>query len=354
MIVDYINGRKTQSYYGTAKYSHEISKRFPPGLINRIEYPLPIYSRYIDGFTRRYLYPHIVKIFQKTDHVHHITNQDLAFLLTRMELPRTVITCYDLIPWVYYKNRSAYWKRNIEGLCRADRIITISEFSKNEIMAHTGIPADRIDVIYCGVDRGVFYPRRDRNPLKELGIHEDRKVILSVGSEEPRKNLDALIGAIACIREEIPDIVLLKAGSPGMGGDRKRTLALIRTHRLEDNVIFTGDIPEDLLAKYYNAADLFVFPSLYEGFGLPVIEAMACGCPVIASNSSSIPEVAGDAAVMVNSSNPAEIAKAALELLTQEEKRMEVVKKGLARVSQFDWDAGAKKTIRIYESMGIT
>ncbi|HOS83219.1 MAG TPA: glycosyltransferase family 1 protein [Methanolinea sp.] len=354
MIVDYINGRKTQSHYGTAKYSHEISKRFPPGLINRIEYPLPIYSRYIDGFTRRYLYPHIVKIFQKTDHVHHITNQDLAFLLTRMELPRTVITCYDLIPWIYYKNRSPYWRRNIEGLCRADRIITISEFSKDEIIKHTGIPAERIDVVYCGVDRDVFYPKRDKSPLREWGIHENQKVILYVGSEEPRKNLETLVEAIAHVCQEIPDIVLLKVGSPGMGGDRKKTLALVKTHHLEDNVFFTGDVSEYLLAKYYNAADIFVFPSLYEGFGLPIIEAMACGCPVIASNTSSIPEVVGDAAILVNSINPEEIAKAALEILTQEEKRMEVVKKGLSRVSQFDWDAAAKKTIRIYESMGTS
>lgn len=354
MIVDYINGRKTHSHYGTAKYSHEISKRFPPGLINRIEYPLPVYSRYIDGFIRRYVYPHIVRLFQKTDHVHHITNQDLAFLLTKMELPRTVITCYDLIPWVYYKNRSAYWRRNIEGLCRADRIITISEFSKDEIIKHTGIPAERIDVVYCGVDRDVFYPKRDKSPLREWGIHENQKVILYVGSEEPRKNLETLVEAIAHVCQEIPDIILLKVGSPGMGGDRKKTLALVKTHHLEDNVIFTGDVSEYLLAKYYNAADIFVFPSLYEGFGLPIIEAMACGCPVIASNSSSIPEVVGDGAVLVNSINPEEIAKAALELLTHDEKRTGVIEKGLFRISKFKWDEAAEKTIRIYESMGTS
>jgi len=255
---------------------------------------------------------------------------------------------------ILYKNRSAYWKRNIDGLCRADRIITISEFSKDEIIKHTEIPAERIDVVYCGVDRDVFYPKRDRSPLGELGIHENQKVILYVGSEEPRKNLETLVEAIAYIRQEIPDIVLLKVGSPGMGGDRKKTLTLIKTHHLEDNVIFTGDVSEYKLAKYYNIADLFVFPSLYEGFGLPIIEAMACGCPVIASNTSSIPEVVGNAAIMVNSSNPKEIAKAALDLLTQEEKRMEVIEKGLSRVLKFDWDAAAKKTILIYESMGIT
>jgi len=101
MIVDYINGRKTAAYFGTAKYSHEISKRLPVEIINRIEYPLLVPSRLVDGFTRRYFYPLIVKRRQRHDHIHHITNQDLAFLLTRMDLPRSVVTCYDLIPWVF-------------------------------------------------------------------------------------------------------------------------------------------------------------------------------------------------------------------------------------------------------------
>lgn len=349
MIVDYINGRKTQAYFGTAKYSHEISKRMPAGILNRIEYPLVYPSRFVDGFTRRYIYPYLVRRNQHPDHIHHLANQDLAFLLTRLELPRTVVTCYDLIPWVYYQNRSPYWKRNIEGLCRADRIITISEFSKNEIIKHTGIPADRIDVIYCGVDRNVFYPKRDKSPLKELGIRENQKVILYVGSEEPRKNLRTLIEAVALVRQEVPDIVLLKVGSPGMGGDRKKTLMVIKSYHLEDKVFFTGDIAEEMLAKYYNAADLFVFPSLYEGFGLPIIEAMSCGCPVIAANTTSIPEVANDAAILVPTDDLGKYSEKMIELFMNEALMNIFREKSLSHAARFSWEDAAEKTLSIYK-----
>jgi len=139
-------------------------------------------------------------------------------------------------PLGFYGNRSTYWQRNIEGLQKADKIITISEFSKNEIIKHAGIPADLIDVIYCGVDRNVFYPRRDRAPLSHLGIEQNAKVLLYVGSEEPRKNLKVLLEAVAILQREIPEIVLLKVGSPGMGGDRKATKRLIKSLQIENHV----------------------------------------------------------------------------------------------------------------------
>lgn len=351
MIVDYINGRQVQSYYGTAKYSHEISRRFPPGLLNRIEYPLVYSSRLVDGFTRRYLYPSIVKRKQNPDHIHHITNQDLAFLLTKMELSRTVVTCYDLIPWVYYRNRSRYWKRNIEGLRKADRIITISKFSKEDIIRNAGVPADRIDVIYCGVDRNVFYPRRDRTALDTLGIQPDARVLLYVGSEEPRKNLAVVLEAVSLVRKEIPTIMLLKVGSPGMSGSRKLITQLITKFHLEDRVFFSGDISEEMLAKYYNASDLFIFPSLYEGFGLPIIEAMACGCPVIASNTTSIPEVVGDAGILVEPDDLHKITQSIIEILIKEEKRDFLIERGFSRVIQFDWEEAKRNTIRVYERL---
>lgn len=348
MIVDYINGRSTEANFGTAKYSYEISRRMPPGTLNRIEYSLSYPSRLVDGFTRRYIYPFIVKKKQKRENIHHVTNQDLAFLLNYMELPRSVVTCYDLIPWVFYKNRSRYWKRNIEGLRKADRIITISEFSKEEINNNVGIAKDRIDVIYCGVDKDVFYPKRDRTPLHELGIVPDAGVILYVGSEEPRKNLRVLLEAIALVREEIPDIMLLKVGSPGMGGNRKDILHLIRELHIEDRVVFTGDVSEEMLAKYYNAADLFVFPSLYEGFGLPIIEAMACGCPVIASNTSSIPEVTGDAAILVHPDDAGNFTDRIKDLIMDESLNGHISQKGLVQASRFSWDDASEKMLGEY------
>ncbi|MGV8130096.1 MAG: glycosyltransferase family 4 protein [Methanolinea sp.] len=351
MKIDYINGRTTKAYYGTAKYSNEISRRLPQGILNRIEYPLFFPSSVVDGFTRRYIFPSIVKKNQNPENIHHITNQDLAFLLTKMELPQSLVTCYDLIPWVYYKNRSRYWKKNIDGLRNADRIITISEFSKNEIIKNVGVPGDRIDVIYCGVDRTVFYPKRDRTLLKDLGIRDKDKVLLYVGSEEPRKNLKIVLEAIPIIREVVPDVVLIKIGSPGMGGDHKSISELIKSLNIEDGVVFTGDVEEEMLAKFYNAADLFVFPSLYEGFGLPIIEAMACGCPVLASNTTSIPEVAGDAAILVCPDKSETYSEKIIDLFMNETLTGILIEKGLSQASRFSWDDASEKTLSTYRRM---
>ncbi len=354
MKIDYINGRTTTANYGTAKYSHEISKRMSPGCLNRIEYPLIFPSRLIDGFTRRYLYPQFVRQKQKSDHIHHITNQDLAFLLNKIELPRSVVTCYDLIPWVYYKNRSRYWIGNIEGLQKADRIITISEFSKQEIIKSAGIPGDKIDVIYCGVDRSVFFPNRDRTPLKGCGIGEKQKVLLYVGSEEPRKNLGIIFEVLATILQEDPDVVLLKVGSPGMSGDRKSTLNLIKSLNIEDSVIFTEDVPEEMLAKYYNAADLFIFPSRYEGFGLPIIEAMACGCPVVAADTSSIPEVVEGAALLKDPDDSRGFVDSIQDVLNDTASKNDLVLKGKRRIANFNWDKSAEKMKKVYSSLDVT
>jgi len=292
-----------------------------------------------------------VKREHNPEHIHHITNQDLGFLLTKIDLPRSIVTCYDLIPWVYYNNHSQYWQKNIEGIRKADIIITISEFSKNDIIRHVGISPDRIDVIYCGVDTNLFYPKHDRTHLSRLGIGPREKVLLYVGSEEPRKNLKVLLEAVTLLRKKIPRIVLLKVGSPGRKRDRWVTMQLVKKLKLEDCVFFIGDVPEEILPIYYNAADVFVFPSLYEGFGLPVVEAMACGCPVVASGTTSIPEIAGDAAILVNPSSPDEIAESVFEIMSCEEKRREMIEKGLIQISRFDWKVAAAKTLKIYEKV---
>jgi glycosyltransferase involved in cell wall biosynthesis len=175
--------------------------------------------------------------------------------------------------------------------------------------------------------------------------------LLYVGSEEPRKNLKVLLEAVAVLRKEIPEIVLLKVGSPGMGGDRKATKRLIKSLQIEDRIYFTGDVSEEMLAKYYNAADIFVFPSLYEGFGLPIIEAMACGCPVVASNTTSIPEILGDAGILIYPLNSENMAESILELLNNTEKRNQYIKNGLIRIFQFNWDEAAKKMLWVYSGM---
>ena len=187
--VDLINGRRTDQVYGTSKYTTEIFKRIKDIAIHRIEYPQVGTNRLVDGLVKRSIYPFIVKKEIKKNSIKHITNQDLAFLLNLIDLRPSIVTCYDLIPVAYYHNNSMYWRMNLKGMQKADHIITISEFSKKEIIRLTGYPSEKISVIYPGVDTDRYFPCHDRTVLEQYGIAPEDPVIMYAGSEEPRKNL---------------------------------------------------------------------------------------------------------------------------------------------------------------------
>jgi glycosyltransferase involved in cell wall biosynthesis len=153
------------------------------------------------------------------------------------------------------------------------------------------------------------------------------------------------------MNKQLYNLKLVKIGSPGLEADRIKTLDIINELGLQKDVIFTGFIPEVDLPIYYSNAACFILPSLYEGFGLPLLEAMACGCPVIASNITSIPEVVGNAGILVNSQNIKEIASAIEQVLFNEKIREELIEKGFEQCRKFSWDRTAIETSRIYESL---
>jgi glycosyltransferase involved in cell wall biosynthesis len=349
--IDYINGRSTLDLFGTSKYNNEINKRLTDVTLNNIEYPQVGKSRIVDGILKRTLYPVIVRNEIRQDVIKHVTNQDLAFLLTCIKIHPVIVTCYDLIPVAYYHNNSWYWKLNLKGLRKADHIITISEFSKDEILRFVNYPEEQITVIYPGVDHSAYHQNKNRAILDHYKIPPENKVILFVGSEEPRKNISLLIKALYYLKKTLPNVTLLKVGGTQMGGDRQALLNLISRLGLADSIKFTGQVPEADIPVFYNAADLFVFPSGYEGFGLPPLEAMACGCPVICSFNTSIPEVAGDAAVMCNPSDEQDLAKKMLTVLSDEDLREQLVSRGFSRSRNFSWDTAASCTSRLYHKM---
>ncbi len=349
--IDYINGRHTSDIFGTSKYNNEINRRLTNVHLNKIEYPQVGKSRFVDGFLKRTLYPVIVRNKIRKNNLKHITNQDLAFILTVAKIHPALVTCYDLIPVLYYHNDSLYWKLNLKGLQNADHIITISEFSKSEISRFTNYAENKITVIYPGVDPSHYYQNKNRTILDHYKIPPGNKVILFVGSEEPRKNISLLVKGLYHLKKALPNTTLLKVGGSQMGGDRQTLLRLIRHFGLDDDVKFTGQVPEEDLPLFYNAADLFVFPSLYEGFGLPPLEAMACGCPVICSNSTSLPEVVGDAAILCNPYDERELAEKMLRALNDEDLQKQLIAQGAARAKNFSWDNAAKSTQHVYKSL---
>lgn len=349
MEIDYINGPKTDEIFGMSKYQKEINERIKDIKLNPIEYPKVSKNKEINNAVKYLVYPYIVKKNVKKNNLKHITGQDLAYILELVKLERTIVTCHDLIPWVYDNNRLPTWKLNIRGLKKADRIITVSEYSKNEIVKCVGYPEDQIIVIPNAVDHNNYYVKRDRGIVKKLGISNTEKIILYVGSEQQRKNVPFILEAISLLKKKLPEIKLLKVGTPQVPGAREKLLKLMEVLDIQKEVIFVGYVSEDDLTKYYNAADLFVFPSLYEGFGLPPLEAMACGTPVITSNLTSLPEVVGDSAITIDPYDVNAFAEAMYSLLTEESLRKEMISKGLKRAQLFNWEKSAKETRQVYE-----
>lgn len=236
----------------------------------------------------------------------HLTNQTLATLLTTQRLTRpVVVTVHDIFPYMFrddpelrvYGGRldRAMDRRAMRGLTRADRLIADSAYTRATLMHQLGIPADRIDVVHLGIDTAVFAPRPPSAALRDrLKIGSDQPMALFVGSEDPRKDLPTLLRAVAIARSELPGLVLVKAGAAAFAEQRRRHLELARELGIAEAVRWVDAVSEEELVAFYATADCFAFPSRYEGFGFPVLEAMACGTPVVAVDASSVSELLGD------------------------------------------------------------
>jgi glycosyltransferase involved in cell wall biosynthesis len=207
-----------------------------------------------------------------------------------------------------------------------------------------------VEVVYPGVGQA-FRVIEDQHHLamvRELcGL--DRPFILNVGTLEPRKNLATLLDAYAALRRRGLEHRLVIAGGRGWLYDG--VFRRVEELSLEDDVLFLGYVAEEHLPALYCLADLLVFPSLYEGFGLPPLEAMACGTPVITSNSSSLPEVVGEAGLMVPAQDPEALAETIAMVLADPGLREDLVRKGLSRASEFTWQAAGEKLLAIYQGL---
>lgn len=259
---------------------------------------------------------------------------------------KSIITVYDMVSERYpetmdRKNKNLL-RRFLQKSCRkADCIITISEFSKNEIIDCLGIDPRKIRVARCGLDELAYYPLSGPTERKELQdrMQEKYKIlppyILYLGTLEPRKNVDVLLDAFARIHSRFPKLRLVICG--GLGWQYKKTLDHLSSLSLGDSILYTGYIPESDKRMFYACAEAFVFPSLYEGFGLPVLEAMACGTPVVCSNTSSLPEVVGDAGIMCDPKSPDSFALAIEKILADKDLRTDLYKRQLRQAGTFTW-----------------
>lgn len=263
-----------------------------------------------------------------------------------------VVTIHDLSFLRYPHNFRAGNRRYLQvftrlSVQRARRVIAVSESTKRDVVHYYGIPPDRVDVIYHGVD-AQFQPLPAADVAAfRAGQGLPERFLLFVGTLEPRKNVAHLLQAYARLPGPRPPLVLVG----GKGWLYDEIFARVETLGLAGEVRFAGYVPAGDLPWWYNAAELFVYPSLYEGFGLPVLEAMACGVPVVCSDVSSLPEVAGDAALLVDPLDTNDLAEAMTCALEEADLRQGMIAKGLAQAARFSWERAARQLVDTFDAL---
>ncbi len=258
--------------------------------------------------------------------------------LPRLPLRRAVATFHDLFvlsgEYSTPEFRARFAAQARDAAARADSIITVSGFTKSQVTGILGVNPDKVHVVHHGV-----------RPLALLPAKPE-KVILHVGAVQSRKNIARLVQAFEAVSA---DWKLVLAGASGYGAES--IFERIAASPASSRIVVTGYVSPAELAQWYSRAGVFAFPSLDEGFGMPVLEAMAAGVPVLTSNRSALPEVAGDAALLVNPEDVAELAEGLVRLTREEALRAELAQRGHARVQQFRWEKAVRETWEVYRAL---
>ncbi len=288
---------------------------------------------------------------------------DIYHGVCNFELPvrkmcRYIVTIHDLVPLFFPelvpRKHLIFFKLFMKRAAHtADLIITDSEHSKRDIVHYLTVPEEKIRVIYLGCEaqyQKIHNQQAIQDVLTRYNIR--RPYLLFVGVIEPKKNLERLVDAFVMLRQESSEgkeLQLVIAG--GKGWFCEQLYHKVQELRLENYVLFTGFVPDADLPYLYSEAELFVFPSIYEGFGLPVLEAMSYGTPVVTSNVSSLPEIAGDAGVLVDPKSPESISQGIASVLFDDRQKSKMQHAGHLQVRKFSWQRTAEQTYNVYQEV---
>lgn len=300
------------------------------------------------------------KVSRNIELVHYPYFEPFFLTLPLFSKTKKVVTVHDLTPFVFPKEFPAglkgkiKWQIQKQALKGADAVITDSMCSKNDIIKHTGISSSKINVVYLAASSE--FKKIDKSSIlnsirKKYNLPE--KFVLCVGDVTWNKNLPRFIAAVK--KTKIPMVMVggaLISENIDLNNPWNKDLVEVRKLIEEDHGIITlGFIPKEDLVLLYNMATIFAMPSLYEGFGLPILEAMSCGCPVVTSKEGSIPEVAGDSAFYINAYDSDNIAKGIKAIYENRDLQERYSTKGLIQVKKFSWKKTAKATVKVYESI---
>lgn len=314
------------------------SSLFKNGQLLKQLYPWPIKT--INWIRLGKRFKHLTSAFDAL----HATNQTLSFVVNQSK--PSIVTVHDLIELLdpqqlFSKSVARFLYR---GIPKASHLIAVSEYTKKTIQEYYTIPSEKISVIHNGVSND-FYP------IPDFKKTADAKIVLYVGSEHPRKNLSTALQAFAEVKKQMPEALFIKVGSAGIKTGRLQTLQQINQLKLESAVRFVESVSQQQLNELYNLADVFIYPSKFEGFGLPPLQAMAAGTPVVTSNSTSLPEIVGEAGIMHELSDTQAFAKTMLDIINNATLQNELRNKGFIQAQKFSWEEAALKTAKVYNSL---
>ncbi len=317
---------------------HERRVGFPPGML-------------LSGLWKRLPFPAVDLFLDEADLFHFPD-----FVARPVKRGKVIVTTHDLsfarLPeTVEPKNRAYLTNKVPASLERADAVIAVSDFTRREIEELFPAARGKVHVIHHGVRR-LFRPLDNKNNKTDGSSHQlPQRYVLAVGTLEPRKNLGVLLDAMHILRRDsaLRDVGLVVAGGHGwLAEETERRLA---AEQRDGRLVRLGYISDNALRRLYCGASALAFPTMYEGFGLPALEAMACGLPVVCSNVASLPEVVGDAAILVEEPLAEAFADSLRRVLGDEALATDLRRRGLDRAAQFTWEKAARQTLDLYQQV---
>lgn len=357
MEIELICQNNARALNGIGRYTRELYKHLARHVsVRKVEHIYPPLAHRMDPL--RY-FPIGVRSHRRGSILHFMEDFGCSQMLWHPMHP-AVATSHDLgfLAWA----PEAQMHRGLDrlllrlsyiGLKRMDAIITVSEYSRKKILQQLKIPAEQVFMIHSGNDNHHFRPISNaRTRLAErygLSFGPEDKILLYVGAEFPRKNLASILQTLKFLPS---NIYLFKVGEPGGQGFRGQTKKLVTELELNKRVLFFNQVPEEDLLLFYNAANVYVCASYLEGFGHPILEAMACGTPVVCSHGASLPEITGDAAILLPPSDAKAFAEVVQTLLCDRALREHMIARGFKQAASFSWDRTAERVAEVYRLVG--